>query len=246
MATRLVHLIIDAADPAAAARFWAAALGWEAGTDGDDEAEVAPAGFEYPGTSALPLLFVPVPDQKTAKNRIHLDLKSASAEDQAEIVARLLGLGAVRIDIGQGNVPWEVMADPFGNEFCVLEPRAEYAGTGPVAAVVVDCASPSAMARFWTAAAGWTAGQPDEGLIPLRSPDNAGPFVEMLPSAEPKRVKNRVHLDVAPYLGGTVAAEVERLRAAGAELADIGQGPDVSWVVLTDPDGQEFCVLSPR
>jgi len=239
-------MVIDAADPRAAAEFWAAALGWEAEIEDDDEASVAPAGFVYPGSSALPLVFVRVAEPKTVKNRIHLDLNSASPEDQAEIVGRLLGLGAVKIDIGQGNVPWEVMADPFGNEFCVLEPRAEYTGTGPVAAVVVDCASPSTMARFWTAAAGWTVGEPDEGLIPLRSPDNAGPFLEMLPSADPKRVKNRVHLDVAPYADGSVAAEVERLKAAGAKLADIGQGPDVTWVVLSDADGQEFCVLSPR
>ena len=239
-----MHLVIDAAGPLAAAQFWAQALGWEIEED-DDEASVAPAGFEYPGTSALPLVFVPVTEPKTVKNRIHLDLTSSSPEDQAATVDRLLGLGAVKVDIGQGDVSWEVMADPFGNEFCVLEPRPEYAGIGPVAAVVVDCASPATMARFWTLAAGWPVGESDEGLIPLRSPDNAGPFVEMLPSADPKLVKNRVHLDVAPYPDSTVAAEAKRLQAAGAKPADVGQG-DVTWVVLTDPDGQEFCVLSPR
>jgi len=70
-------------------------------------------------------------------------------------VARLLGLGAVRADIGQGEVPCEVMADPEGNEFCVLDPRPVYVGTWPVAAVVADCRDPAAVAGFWRLATGW-------------------------------------------------------------------------------------------
>ena len=76
--------------------------------------------------SVLPgfdLAFVPVPEPKTGQNRVHLDLASASAEDQAAIVDRLLGLGARHVDIGQGEVPWVVLADPEGNEFCVLSAR---------------------------------------------------------------------------------------------------------------------------
>ena len=83
---------------------------------------ICPAGFEYPGPDALPLVFVPVTEPKTTKNRVHLDLSTTSAEHQAAEVERLLGLGAVRLDIGQGQVPWEVLADPEGNEFCVLDP----------------------------------------------------------------------------------------------------------------------------
>jgi catechol 2,3-dioxygenase-like lactoylglutathione lyase family enzyme len=245
MATRLVHVTIDAADPAEAATFWADALGWEADTHLEDEAEVAPAGFAYPGTSALPLVFVRVAEPKTVKNRVHLDLASTSPEHYAAIVDRLLGLGAVKADIGQGDVPWEVMADPFGNEFCVLEPRAVYMDTGPVAAVVVDCADTEETARFWSVAAGWPIGKRIQDVIQLRSPDGAGPYLEMLPSSDQKRVKNRVHLEVAPYADGNAAAEAAALQAAGARLADVGQG-EVSWIVLRDPDGQEFCVLSPR
>lgn len=246
MTTRLVHLLIDSANPRRAAAFWAQALGWEVPYEDQDYAASAPAGFEHQGTSAVPLIFIPVPEAKTVKNRVHLDLASASFDAQAAQVERLLGLGATRIDIGQGDVPWVVMADPDGNEFCVLEPRPVYRDTGPVAAIVIDCADPGVMSRFWTLAAGWPVTSSDEGMIALRSASGEGPFLELLRSAEPKQVKNRVHLDLAPFAGDDQAADVAALQAAGAALADVGQSGDESWVVMSDPDGQEFCVLTPR
>ena len=124
MPTRLVHLVVDANDPAAQARFWADALGWVIGDVADDEVDVWPDGYSYPDPSALPLVFVPVPEPKTGKNRVHLDLASTSDAHQASLVARLRDLGATPADVGQGpEVPWTVLADPEGNEFCVLEPR---------------------------------------------------------------------------------------------------------------------------
>jgi hypothetical protein len=81
--------------------------------------------------------------------------------------------------------------------------------------------------------------------VSLRSPAGVGPFLELLPSAEAKTGKNRMHLDVAPELGEDQAAAVAALLAAGAVPADVGQG-SVSWIVLTDPEGSEFCLLSPR
>jgi predicted enzyme related to lactoylglutathione lyase len=121
--TRLVHLVIDAVQPARLARFWAAALGWEIAAEEDDEIDVWPRGYRYPDPIALPLVFVPVPEAKAEKNRIHLDLATESAAHQAAEVERLLGLGAVRADVGQGPVSWTVLADPEGSEFCVLSPR---------------------------------------------------------------------------------------------------------------------------
>jgi len=244
MATRLVHLVVDAADPARLARFWAAALDWEVAAEEPDEVVVWPPGFSYPGPSALPLVFVPVPDPKTGKNRPHLDLASASAGHQAALVRRLRDLGARPADIGQGEVPWVVLADPEGNEFCVLEPRPVYAGTGPVAAIVVDCADPEALARFWAGAAGWLPHGPGGGLCSLRSP-GGGPYLELLRAGGAKTVKNRIHLDVAPRPDDDYQAEVIRLRQSGARPADVGQG-EVPWVVLADPEGNEFCVLSAR
>jgi predicted enzyme related to lactoylglutathione lyase len=246
MATRLVHMVVDAQDVSGLAAFWAAALDWEIGFDEPEEAGVWPGGFHYPGTGALPLVFVPAPEPNAGKNRIHLDLASQSAAHQAELVERVRDLGAEPADVGQGDVPWVVLADPEGNEFCVLEPRPVYRDTGPVAAVVVDSAVPAGLADFWIQAASWRSVNGDEGIVALRSPQGAGPYLEFLPSLDPKRGKNRVHLDVAPAQGEDSAAAVESLLRAGAVRADVGQGPDVSWVVLADPEGNEFCVLSPR
>ena len=123
MPTRLVHLVVDAHDPARLARFWAGALGWDIADETAEEVDVWPAGFSYPDPSALPLVFVPVPEPKTGKNRVHLDLATTSLAHQAELVSRLRGLGARPADIGQGDVPWVVLADPEGNEFCIVSAR---------------------------------------------------------------------------------------------------------------------------
>src|SRR4029078_9288007 len=85
-----------------------------------------------------------------------LDLTSQSADDQAAIVERLLAAGAVRADIGQGDVPGVVLADPEGKELCVLEPRERYLGRGPLASIVVDAADPTATGRFWAETSGWS------------------------------------------------------------------------------------------
>jgi Glyoxalase-like domain len=244
MATRLVHMVIDAADPSSLATFWAAALGWDVELD-ESEAVVWPAGFDYPGPEAVPLVFVPIAEPKVVKNRIHLDLATQSTAHQADLVGRLREIGAVPVDIGQGDVPWVVLADPEGNEFCVLEPRLEYRDTGPVAAIVVDSTVPAGLGDFWIVASGWRL-QPDgNGVVSLRSPSDAGPYLEFLPNSDPKRTKNRVHLDVAPQKDEDHAAAVESLLRSGAVRADVGQGI-VTWVVLADPEGNEFCVLSPR
>ena len=118
MELRIQSVCVDSHDPAALAEFWAAVLGWRV-TDSDDD-EVAlepPAGSREEGV-VPDLLFLRVPDGKAGKNRLHLDLRPA---DQAAEVARIEALGARRVDIGQApDVTWVVLADPEGNEFCVL------------------------------------------------------------------------------------------------------------------------------
>jgi Glyoxalase-like domain len=273
MPTRLVHLVLDANDPARLARFWASALNWVIPDEAADEVDVCPAGYSHPDPAAVPLVFVPVPEPKAGKNRVHLDLASMSLAHQADLVARLRGLGASPVDLGQGDVPWVVLADPEGNEFCVLEPRDIYRDTGPVAAILTDCADPAALGRFWAEAAGCPVAYAEEHITGLRaladpgerppgaprdsrlggdtppgrlSSPGVGPYLEFLRVPDTKTVKNRLHPDVAPYPGDDPAAEVARLRGLGATLADVGQSPEVNWAVLADPEGNEFCVLSPR
>jgi len=113
-------LDIDAADPDRLATFWQEALGWRRTHDEPDEVALEPPAGSICDGVVPDLLFLLVPEGKAVKNRLHLDLRP---DDQGVEVARLEGLGASRIDIGQGSdVGWVVMADPEGNEFCVLRP----------------------------------------------------------------------------------------------------------------------------
>ncbi|MER7340576.1 VOC family protein [Streptomyces sp. NPDC000075] len=246
MATRLVQINMKAVDDAALGRFWAAALGWGIDSEGPGVTNLEPVGFAYPDPAAVCIDLIARPEPKTGKNRVHLDLATTSAAHQAELVARLKDLGATLADVGQGDVPWTVMADPEGNEFCVLEPRDVYRDTGPIAAVVVDCADPREMARFWSGAMDWTLHEVTDDQATLRSSQGVGPYLEFLRTPDTKNGWNRVHLDVAPYSGGDPKSEAARLRALGATDAP-GMDPSaISWTVLADPEGNEFCLLSPR
>lgn len=113
---RIATITIDCADPASIARWWAEALDWRVTYEADDEWVIEPPeDDEY----AAPLLFIKVPEGKTVKNRFHLDLRPTDRDAE---VARLEAMGARRVDIGQDPdaVTWVVMADPDGNEFCIL------------------------------------------------------------------------------------------------------------------------------
>lgn len=112
---------------------------------------------------------------KTALNRIHLDLASRSLDHQGLQIDRAFALGARRVDIGQGAVPWTVLADPEGNEFCVLEPREEYVDTGAVAAIVMDTRDPLRLAEFWSAASRLAAHPPEFALRRYSRGHRAGP-----------------------------------------------------------------------
>jgi predicted enzyme related to lactoylglutathione lyase len=116
MPSRLWTVVVDAHDPAALARFWASVLDWTIFYESDEEVVVSKDDKTWPG-----LAFVPVPEAKTVKDRLHIDL---APDDRDAEVARIVALGAKVIDIGQGDVGWKVLADPEGNEFCVLSARA--------------------------------------------------------------------------------------------------------------------------
>jgi hypothetical protein len=111
------QVVVAAQEPAALGRWWADALGWVVVNDSAEEFEIRPSADRLPG-----LVFLPVSEAKLGKNRLHLDFRPA---DQQAEVERFIRAGARRVDIGQGKPTWVVLADPEGNEFCVLAaPRA--------------------------------------------------------------------------------------------------------------------------
>lgn len=240
MTLQLVALCFDANDPPRLARFWADLLNWEMADDAGDELAILPnddTGFR--------IRFLPTQEPKSGPNQIHLDLTSTSLEDQQRKVARALGIGGRHLDVGQlpeeGHV---VLADPEGNEFCVVEPDNNFlADCGFVGALSSDGSQQTGY--FWSAALGWPLIWDQDEETAIRS-TRGGPIISWGgPPLKPKTGKERVHLDLAPPVDGDQQAEVDRLLSLGATRVDIGQG-EVDWVVMADPDGHEFCVLTPR
>lgn len=243
MTTRLWSVVFDANDHRSLASFWAEVLGWRLKHTEDYSSVTLGEGF-------LPRLeFVPVPEPKTSKNRIHFDLACYSHEERDEIVQRLIGVGARHIDIGQSaDAQHVVLADPEGNEFCVCPGTTALVGSFPICAIAYDALDAATLGRFWSAATGWPIVHEGAQIVYLRSPNGTGPIITVSGPPErvaPKPVKNRVHLDVAPFTVDNQESEVERLISLGARHVDIGQG-DTPWVVLADPEDNEFCVLTPR
>jgi catechol 2,3-dioxygenase-like lactoylglutathione lyase family enzyme len=234
---QLENLVVDAVDPQRLGRFWEAVLGAERLTDEPDGVELRCA---VEGGPALDVCLQRVAELASGPPRLHVDL--AGGVRQAEEVERLLGLGARHLDVGQGDVPWVVLADPEGNPCCVMEERPAYAATGPIAALPLHCADPDRDAAFWSWLTGWTE---VAGVAPrsLRSPSGRGPLLELVPEAAPKGpAKNRLHLDVRLDAGedaDAVAAGIAE--RGGRELhPDWGELP---WRLYADPSGNDFCVL---
>ncbi|GAB2644041.1 VOC family protein [Kribbella swartbergensis] len=240
MTTQLFALSFDANDPDGLARFWGGFLGWETTEDHHDGVALLPnddTGFR--------IRFVASQEQKAGPNQMHFDLTSKSLEDQQQTVDRALALGARHIDVGQlpeeGHV---VLADPEGNEFCVIEPGNNFlADCGFIGALASD--GSQEVGYFWSKALEWPLVWDQDQETAIRSPHGGPKITWGGPPVAPKLGKNRLHFDLAPPAGGDLQAEVDRLSSLGATRLDIGQG-DVDWVVMADPDGNEFCVLPPR
>ncbi|WP_330185392.1 VOC family protein [Nocardia sp. NBC_01503] len=241
MSTRLACVVFDAVEPRSVARFWAELLGWEVLVDRPGEVDVAASD---PDGLDVALTFLPARRSKSAKNRIHLDLSSRSLDHQRVQVDRALSLGARRLDIGQGAVPWAVLADPEGNEFCVLEPREHYVDTGAVAAIVVDTENPLRLAEFWSTAAGWPVTHDSARYAGIRSATGQGPWLEFLRTPEAQGECSRLHLDLIAFPTDDPAEEAARLRAAGAVPMNPDTPPaNAPALVLADPETNEFCLL---
>lgn len=112
-----------------------------------------------------------------------------------------------------------------------------------LAAIAIDAVRPTEVAEFWCAVLGWAVVESDDEVVSIGPPDRSAPTIDVLVVPEPKAGKNRLHLDLRAAAGGSQAEELARLLELGARRVDVGQGPDVSWVVLADPEGNEFCLL---
>ncbi len=131
MALRWYSTVIDCRDVTAQGNWWAAVLNWKKAYESDDEVVLVPQHATISSIRSTPweqvppgLVFVPVAEGKTVKNRLHLDLAPHLDDDRDAEIQRLLDLGATRVDVGQNaSVSWTVLADPEGNEFCVLSSR---------------------------------------------------------------------------------------------------------------------------
>ena len=134
MSLRWYSVVIDSHDIAAQARWWARVLNWQIIYEADDEVVIVPRHVTEESLRTTPwdqvgpgLIFVPVPEGKTVKNRLHMDLAPQLDDDQGAMVDSLIATGATRVNVGQdeNEVSWVVLADPEGNEFCVLSARAQ-------------------------------------------------------------------------------------------------------------------------
>jgi predicted enzyme related to lactoylglutathione lyase len=114
--------------------------------------------------------------------------------------------------------------------------------TSRIAVIAIDAIKPRVVADFWCEVLGWQVTDEDDTLVSITPPDGSWPTIDVVKVPEKKSVKNRLHLDLRAD-GNSTEDELERLLALGARRTDVGQGPDVTWVVLSDPEGNEFCLL---
>jgi len=232
MPSQLLAVTFDAHDPTRLAEFWAAVLGREVVDD-------AGAALLPGKDGQLGLRFAQSDAEKVGLlNRVHLHLTSASLADQQDTVAKALALGGAHLDVGQrpeeGHV---VLADPGGNEFCVIEPGNNFlAGCGFLGELACD--GTRDVGLFWSEALGWPLVWDENQETAIQSPLGGTKVAWGGPPVAPKAGKNRQRFDLVPGDGGQ-QAEVDRLVSLGAtQLETDSDGA----VMLADPDGNEFSV----
>ncbi|WP_228726076.1 VOC family protein [Prauserella sediminis] len=241
-------VVFEAERPREVAEFWAALLGGELVGDGHDGGRHDGGRLRVRLPDGPTVHIVGATAEKSAKNRIHLDLASdgdggTGRGTQQAIVDRAIRLGAVHIDIGQyaGPVPapWYVLADPAGNEFCVLEPRGEYTATGALAAVVIESPDPHRLAEFWSGATWWPTVRTAPELVSLRAPEGRGPWLELL-SADPcPPVTPRCRLELTVPASGRGSTATATGTERPGPMPETPETPGVSAAPATEAPATE-------
>ena len=239
MTSQLYAICFNTAQPSGLARFWSRLLGWELADGPDDDVEILP-----PDTSGFRIRFLPSQEPKVGQNRAHFDLTSTSPEDQQRTVARALEFGGKHIDVGQlpeeGHV---VLADPDGNEFCVIEAGNKFlADTAFIGALACD--GTQEVGYFWSEALRWPLVWDHDQETAIQSPDGGTKITWGGPPVAPKTGPNRLHFELTLPADADGEAEVDRLIALGATRSDIGEDDGVR-ILMLDPDGNEFSVQRP-
>ncbi|GAA0594034.1 VOC family protein [Streptomyces crystallinus] len=234
MTSRLFAICFNATRPSELARFWSGVLDWELADGPGDEVAILP-----PDAAGFRIRFLPSQEPKTNQNRAHFDLTSASPEGQRETVARALQLGGKQIDVGQlpeeGHV---VLADPDGNEFCVIEAGNNFlADTGFIGALACD--GSQEVGYFWSRALGWPLVWDQDQETAIQSPHGGTKITWGGPPVAPKQGTNRLYLELALPADADREAEVERLVSLGATRAGEDDG---GRTLMCDPDGNEFAI----
>lgn len=218
---RYKDLCIDAVDPGRLGAFWAAALGLALEDLGDGDVVLR-------GPTSQHTIWVnEVPEAKTVKHRMHLDVLGSSPTD-------LVGFAATVVD--DGTFPWVVMTDPEGGEFCFF--RRDDAPDYRLYELVVDAADHDAISSWWADVLGADRHRSERGFSYLDAiPGLPFEAICFVPVPEAKAIKNRIHIDV-------FADDLDALLDAGATLLR-ARDDEIEWDVLADPEGNEFCRFQP-
>jgi hypothetical protein len=235
---RLDAVVLDATAPSELARFWARALRWDIGSADEETVELVPTD-----STSFRLLIQRHTNEKTSQNRIHFDLTTTSLDDQDRTVAELLAMGAAHVDIGQDpNDAHVVLADPEGNEFCIIEPFNRFLSSCPRLGAV-NCDGTRALGHFYSEALGWPLVWDQDEETAIQAPAGTGPKITWSgPPLMPRLGRDRFHLHVAAKPPSTAQVTVDRFLALGAAPLDVASACGGA-IVLSDVDGNHFCLV---
>lgn len=239
MAVELVAVVMDSSSPGELAKFWARALRWDLSTTASRGLELVPTD-----PTSFRLVFRRGTAAKVARNPIHFDLTSTSIDDQQLSVADLIEHGAQPVDVGQvGDEGHVVLADPDGNELCVIEPGNLFLASCPRLGAV-NCDGTKELGYFFSALLGWPLVWDQDEETAIQSPTGDGPKITWSgPPLMAKSVRERIHFHVTPAAGTPADAAVAELLRLGAIRLDSGGHGCLGAVALADVDGNELCLV---